>query len=123
MRYVGWLGGLALAGLIALSGCDGTPPASSSTEQATVKGRLTLKGNPLGKVEVQFNPANINRKSGSLAKAITEDNGTYEITTHVGENTITLSGAAVSQHSKALTYFNKSVDVKSGENTVDIPIP
>ena len=126
MRQVGRPGGLALAVLLALvfGGCgSGAPPASSSTEQAKVKGKVTLKGNPLGKVEVRFNASNINRKSAPAAMAVTNDDGSYEITTFVGENTITLGGAALSQHSKDLTYFNKSVDVQSGENTVDIDIP
>jgi hypothetical protein len=126
MSQVGRPGMLALAVLLALAlalgGCgSGAPPASSSTEQAKVKGKLTLKGNPLGKVEVRFDASNINRTA--TAMAVTNDDGSYEVTTVVGENTITLGGPGASQHSKELTYFNKLVEVTSGENTVDITIP
>jgi hypothetical protein len=126
MRQVGRPGGLALAVLLALvfGGCGpGAPPASSSTEEAKVKGKVTLKGYALGKVEVRFNAANINRKSAPAAMAVTNDDGSYEITTFVGENTITLGGAALSKRSKELAYFNKSFDVQSGDNTFDIAIP
>ena len=113
----------ALLLALALVGCDGTPPASSSTDQAKVKGKLTLKGQPLAKVEVRFNAANINRKSAPTAMAITNDDGSYEITTLVGDNTISLGGAAVTRYSRQLAYFNRSVDVQAGENTVDLTIP
>ncbi len=29
----------------------------------------------------------------------------------------------MSKHPKQLIYFNQSVDLKAGENTVDLPIP
>jgi hypothetical protein len=126
MRQVGRTGGLALALLFALAvgGCgDGAPPASSSLEPATVKGKVKQRGNPLAKLEIRFNAANINRKSAPEAMAITNDDGSYEVTTVVGENTITFTGPAVSKYSKQLIYFNKAVDLQAGENTVDIEVP
>ena len=125
MRQAGRPGGLALAVLLSLAfgGCDGPPRASSSTEQAKVKGKLTLQGKPLAKVEVRFNAANINRKSAPMATAVAGDDGSYELTTLVGANMISLGGAALSKQSKKLAYFNKSVDLTAGENTVDLPIP
>lgn len=123
MRQVGRLGGLALAALFILGGCDsGAPPASSSTEQAKVKGKVTYKGKAMAKVEVKFNPANVNRKSAPTATATTGEDGTYEITTLVGENTITLGGPAVSKNA-ALGYFSKTTDLKGGDNPLDLDIP
>jgi len=126
MSQTGRTGGLALALLLALTlvGCgSGAPPASSSMEEATVKGKVKQRGNPLAKLEVRFNASNINRKGAPAAMAVTNDDGSYEVTTVVGENTITFGGPAVSKYSKQLIYFNKSVDVQSGENTVDIEVP
>ncbi len=124
MRQAGRLGGLALAALMALGGCDGSgaPAASSSTEQAKVKGKVSLKGKPLAKVEVTFNAANVNRKSAPSVSATSADDGTYELTSLVGDNTVSLGGAAASKNGQ-LTYFSKSVNLKGGENTFDIDIP
>jgi len=125
MRQVGRLGGLALAVLLALGGCDGSgaPSASSSTAQAKAKGKVTLNGKPLAKVEVRFNAANVNRKTAPTATAIAGDDGSYEVTTLVGENMISLGGPEVSKHSKQLTYFSQSANLTAGENKVDLDIP
>jgi hypothetical protein len=126
MRQIGRPGRLVPAVLLALAlgGCgSGSAPASSSTEQVKVKGKLTVQGKPLAKVEVRFNAANINRKSAPTATAVTGDDGSYEVTTLGGDNTITLGGEAMSRQSKRLAYFNKSVDLQAAENTVDLPIP
>jgi hypothetical protein len=124
MRQAGWLGGLALAVLLTHGGCDGSgpPAASSSTEQAKVKGKVTRKGKPLAKVDVKLNPANVNRKSASTVTATTGDDGSYEVTTLVGQNTITLGGATAAKDPKIM-YFSKPVDVNAGDNLVDIDIP
>jgi hypothetical protein len=125
MRQVGRLGGLALAALFAFGGCDGSsgaPPASTSTEQAKAKGKVTYKGKPLANVEVKFNPANVNRRSAATVTAATGDDGSYELTSLVGENTVSLGGAAVSKNA-ALNYFTKPVELKAGENSVDLDIP
>jgi hypothetical protein len=125
MKWFGRLGGLALATLFALGGCDGSggaPPASSSTEKATVKGKVTVKGKPLAKADVRFNAANINRKTGAIASTTTGDDGSYEVTTLVGENAVTLGGAAPAKDAK-LMYFSKTIDVKAGDNPFDIDIP
>ena len=125
MRQIGQVGGLALAVCLTLGGCDGSggaPTASSSTAQAKVKGTVTQKGKPLAKVDVKFNPANVNRKSAPSVTATTGDDGSYEITTLVGENTVSLGGAAMSKDAK-LMYFSKTIDVKAGDNPFDITFP
>lgn len=115
-------GGLALALLFALSGCDGTPPASASTQQATVKGTVTRKGKPLPKVQVMFNPANINRQSAPSVMTTVDADGHYELTTLVGDNTISLVGPEAAKINTSAS-FSKAVDLKAGENTVDLNIP
>ena len=131
MRQVRRPCGLAPAGLfalalgLALGGCDGSSPprASSSTARATVKGKVTLKGKPLAKVEIRFNAANVNRKDAPTSSGVANDDGLYEVTTLVGENSISFGGPTAAKNARGLAYFNKSVDLKAGDNTVDIDIP
>ena len=124
MRKVVRSGGLALTLLFALSGCDGgaPPPASASTQQATVKGTVTRKGKPLPKVQVMFNPANINRRSAPAVTATVGADGHYELTTLSGENSVSLVGPEAAKIN-TLSSFNKSFDLKPGENTVDLDVP
>jgi 5-hydroxyisourate hydrolase-like protein (transthyretin family) len=126
MRQFGRIGGLVVAVLFTLGGCgDGPPPASSSTEQAKVKGTVSHKGKPVADVEVRFNAANVNRKSAPTATATTKDDGSYEVTTLVGENTVSLGGAGLAKLKDAkAAYFSKPIDVKAGENPpFDIDAP
>lgn len=115
---------LALAALLALGGCGGSgaPAATSSKEPAKVTGKVSQKGKPLAKIEVKFNPANVNRKEAPMVSATTGADGSYEITSLVGDNTVTLGGAAMAKNPKAV-YFSKTVDLKPGDNTVDLDVP
>jgi hypothetical protein len=126
MTQVGRLGGLILAAFFTLVGCDGSggggSSVSSSTEQAKAKGKVTYKGKPLAKIEVRFNPANVNRKSAATVTATTKDDGSYEITSLVGDNIVSLTGGVVSKN-PSLTYFSKPVDLTAGENSIDIDVP
>lgn len=123
MVRTGRLGGLAVAVLLAISGCgDGAPPATSSTEQVKVKGAVTHKGKPVPKVEVRFNPANVNRRSAASVTATSGDDGKYELSTLVGENTVSLTGAVTTKN-PALAAYTRSVDLKAGDNTIDIEVP
>ena len=126
MRKLRRPGILALAILLALplGGCGfGGPSASSSTAQATVKGKLTRLGKPMAKVEVRFNPTNSNRRTAPIVSTMTGPDGSYEITTLAGDNSISLNGKALLKASKKLAYFNKAVDLQAGENTIDLPLP
>jgi hypothetical protein len=115
--------GVVIATLISFCGCgDEVPPASSSMAQAQVKGRVTLKGQPLKNVEVNFNPANINRPTATKITSKVADDGSYEITTLVGDNTVTLSGAGIGNNMQ-VQYFSKTFDVQAGTNSLDLAIP
>lgn len=118
-------GGLLLTVAFACCGCGGpggAPPASSSTTLAKVEGKVTLKGKPLAKAEIRFNPANVNRKSAPTATATIGGDGRYEVMTLVGENTVTLGGPALRKKTQVL-YTTKTLDVKEGQNTFDLPLP
>ncbi|HEY2158830.1 MAG TPA: hypothetical protein VGH33_24575, partial [Isosphaeraceae bacterium] len=124
---VRWLIGLVLILTASLGSCGctgsgGAPSASSSITQARVKGRVTLKGKPLARAEIRFNPANIHRRTAPTATATTGDDGAYEVTTLVGENTVTLGGRALGKKAQS-QYTAKTLDVVEGENTFDLPLP
>jgi hypothetical protein len=119
------IGRLLLAATLACWGCDGSsgdPQASSSATQASVKGKVTLKGKPLAKAEIRFNSANVNRKTAPTATATIGDDGYYELKTLVGENIVTLVVPAIRKNA-GLQYMAKMVEVKEGENTFDLVLP
>ncbi len=118
------LGRLFLATAFAFCGCDGAggaPRASSSTTQARVKGRVTVKGKPLARAEIRFNAANVHRKSAPMATATINADGSYEVTTLVGENTVTLNGPALRKN-VGLQYAATTIEVREGENTFDLTL-
>jgi len=114
---------MAAAALLAASwGCgDGTPAVSSSTEKVQVKGTVTLKGKPLKGGQIQFDPANINRRSAPVATLEIGDDGTYSGETLIGENAVSVGGKAIS-NSIGLSANRRVIDLKAGENTVDIDL-
>jgi hypothetical protein len=117
--------GMLLAAWFACYGCDassGAPPASASAIQAKVKGKVTLKGKPLARMEIRFNPANIHRRDAPTAAAKIGDDGSYEVSTLVGENTVTLAGRTPRKQAQ-LPYTVKTIEVKKGDNTLDFVLP
>jgi hypothetical protein len=103
-------------------GCGGeTPSVSSSTREVTVKGTVSIKGKPATAGEVVFDPSNIKRKNAASRSAKIAGDGSYAITTMVGENMVTVQGPAVNQ--SGLTRNRKQYDVKSGENSLVIELP
>lgn len=103
-------------------GCDGagTPSVSSSTQEVTVKGNVTIKGKPVPGAEVVFDPTNVNRRNASSSRGKVNPDGTYTATALVGENIVTIQGAPISK--AGLIMNRKEVTLKSGENTVDIEV-
>jgi hypothetical protein len=89
---------------------------------ARVKGKVSFNGRPLAKAEIRFNSANVNRKSAPTATATIGVDGTYEVTTLVGENIVTLGGRALRKDTR-LQYAAKRVEVKEGDNTFDLRLP
>jgi ABC-type phosphate transport system ATPase subunit len=116
------------ASLIALIGCSGdgaptnTPDGTSSMTKAQVKGKVTVEGKPLTDGEINFNAANVNRRTVGMVTEKIKPDGTFEVSTLVGNNVISLSGPTVSKTPK-LQYFSKSYDVKEGSNDLDIAVP
>ena len=115
-----WAGCLATVGG---GGCsEGRPSATSTTQEATVKGRVTVLGKPATKGRVTFDPRNINRPDARIQTAEIGDDGAYRVTTLVGPNTITVN---VPRPPRPMPGMSPEIglDVQPGENTRDIALP
>lgn len=104
-------------------GCgDGRPSVSSSTQEGTVKGTVTIKGKLATKGQVVLDPANYKRKDAKARSGPIGADGTYSVTTLVGENSVRVEGPEVEQ--AGALYSSLSIDVKAGENPpLDIKLP
>lgn len=124
MSRISRVWGALLGATILCCGCDstGVPAESASTTQAKVKGKVTVDGKPLAGAEIRFNPANANRKSAPIASATIAADGTYEVTTLVGQNIVTLAGKTIAKK-RELMYFTRGCDVKEGDNSFDVTVP
>jgi len=121
-RRRGGLLASTLATIVIVSwGCGdgGKPPVSTSTTEAKVKGKVLVKGKPATSGVVSFDPSNYVRKMAPVNSATINPDGTYEVTTLVGKNTISFSGRSLGPY----LNLTLSLDVQEGENTFDIVLP
>lgn len=108
--------------LAAAWGCGGgTPSVSSSDQKVQVRGTVTLKGKPLSGGKIMFDPSNINRRSAPVANLDIGQDGTYSGESLIGENSVTVTNPTI-QKSLDLSANREVVELKSGENTVNIDL-
>jgi len=109
---------LATALLLVVWGCNdgGVPAVSGSSEETTVKGTVTIMGKPATSGTVVFDPGTINRRTAAVRRADVGKDGSYTVTTLVGDNIIRLEGKGMPRS------FSKSVEVKSGGDTVNFEV-
>jgi len=113
---------LSLVALV-VAGCgEGKPSVASSTQEAKVTGTVTIRGKPMKGGEIIFDPANYQRKDAAKRTGKINDDGTYEVTTLVGHNTVLLQGPAITKE-PGLGYANKTIEVESGGSKLDIELP
>jgi hypothetical protein len=120
-----WAGSaLAVASLIASSGCgEGKPSVeTSSTGEAKVIGTVKIHGLAMSGGKITFRPSTDQRKEATPRSAEVRNDGTFEVTTLVGPNTVTISGPAVKKE-PALGSGTKTVDITPGENKIEISYP
>ena len=81
----------AASTIVPATGCDtGTPSVSSSTEEVTVRGTVTIGGKPAASGEVVFDPSNVHRKFAGPNSAPIGPDGSYSVKTLAGENKISV---------------------------------
>jgi hypothetical protein len=120
-----WVGSaLACASLIAWSGCGESKPSAEASQAGAgkVTGTVKVHGLPMSGGKITFAPANSQRKEAKATTTEVRADGTFEVTTVTGPNTVTISGPAVKKE-PALGGASKTVDVKSGENQVEVSFP
>ena len=118
-------GFFALAACLAsLAGCGGgVPSVSSSMTEATVRGTVKYKGQPVTEGEIVFDPTNINRRSASIASAKIGKDGTYSVKTLVGANSVNFKLPRLGRQDSSLEYATFPIEVGGGENTKDFELP
>lgn len=109
------------AALVVGGGCNNKPAVSTSTDEATVKGTVTIRGKKATQGQVTFDPANYQRKDVAPRSAPIGSDGTYSITTLTGQNSVQVSGPEASR--AGADYASITYDVQPGENTYDIVYP
>jgi hypothetical protein len=113
---------MAFAALVAAPGCGGgASPGSAPVEEATVHGKVTIKGVLAKGGTIYFDPTNASRQSAPVASAGIGKDGTYTIKTLVGENRVNVETPETRNEPDLSTP--EPFDVKSGDNTLDVTIP
>ncbi len=122
---------LGLVLVVSIAGCSG--PSGDAPDLAPVTGTVTMDGEPLSGVSVEFQSA-----SGQVASGTTDASGRYELTyvggakgAEIGENTVRIT--TVLDHPTPPDYqdpipakYNEATELKvtvePGENTHDFPL-
>lgn len=123
MKSRSWIIAVMSATLLgSASGCGSKPSVDASTAEATVSGSVKIRGKPMSQGEITFDPANYLRKDVSARTAKLKPDGTYEIKTLTGVNSVTVTGPAITAEPE-LGYAGTTLDVHSGTNSLDINLP
>ncbi len=105
------------------AGCgQGAPSVETSMTEATVQGKVIVKGKTITKGEVVFDPTNYLRKDAGQRRAAISKDGTYSVTTLLGENAVRYEGPAIAKD-RELSGTSLSCIVKAGENQFDVVLP
>lgn len=97
---------LALAGLIAITGCGG---GADVPDLGRVTGTITLDGDPLDGATVEFVP-----QSGRPSSAITDDNGYYTL-----RYSATTNGALPGKHNVSIRSARDGVSAEGEQAGVE----
>ncbi len=105
---------------IPFAGCGGDAPAmSSSTEEGSVSGVIKFEGKPVTRGQVHFDPSSNVRKGAQARTATIAKDGTYSVSTLVGQNRVRFSGVT---SKRDLSFEELGRDIKSGTQTLDFDL-
>jgi hypothetical protein len=103
-----------------LLGCgQGPPPVDTSTTEAKVQGKVVINGKTVTSGVVVFDPTNYLRKDAGQRRATIGKDGTYSLTTLLGENSVRYEGPAIGRD-RELSDVTLSYVVKEGDNQFDV---
>ncbi|MFO0907849.1 MAG: hypothetical protein U0794_05720 [Isosphaeraceae bacterium] len=111
--------GLTLA--LAAWGCaESKPSVETSLEEATVKGLVSIQGKPVTHGEVTFDAANYLRRDVQARTVPIQKDGSYTISTPIGENRVTLTTPETAKGRLATQEIH--CQVKEGSNDFNIDV-
>jgi hypothetical protein len=112
---------IAILATLLAQGCgDGKPSTDTSLNEATVTGKVLVKGVPATGGTILFNPSN----SGRIVPARTADiqpDGRYTIKTFTGDNQVTFSGDVASKN-MGVGLTREYASVRAGSNEIDFDL-
>jgi hypothetical protein len=104
-------------------GSNGSKPAvDGSNTEATITGKVLLKGKPATSGTVIFDPSNYLRKNEPARRTEIQKDGTYSIKTLTGSNSIRVEGKEVNAL-RGVDYAGLAHDVPAGNSVYDIKLP
>lgn len=110
-----------MAAFLPLAGCTGGPPGlSSSEEEAKVAGTIKVAGQPATQGQVTFDPSSTARKSAVPRTATIGKDGSYSVTTLVGQNRVRFSGLSTKRN---VSFDEVACQVRPGSMTFDLDLP
>jgi hypothetical protein len=120
-HLAGWL----VLAVSAVVGCNpDAPRVSGSMEEAAVKGTVRVRGKAVDNGIVTFRPSNINRPNVPAREAPIGKDGTYSIKALIGQNFVDVSCKEIlTPKNRDLIENERLVDIKSGDNALDLEIP
>jgi hypothetical protein len=93
-------------------------------EEATLKGTVRVNGKLVNNGSISFRTAHIKRPNSPTKSTTINPDGTYSVTTVVGENYVEVTCKEMSTpQAKKFRGSEQLIMVNSGENSVDIEIP
>lgn len=117
---------LSFLGTMLLIGCgmvtSNKPSVDGSMTEATVTGKVLLKGKAATSGTVIFDPSNYVRKTAEARRTEIKPDGTYSITTLTGSNSIRVEGKEINAL-RGADYAGLSYEVPAGSSTYDIKLP
>ncbi len=106
--------------LTAFAGCGDLAPAmSSSTEEGTVSGVVKLEGKPVTQGSVHFDPSSNVRKGAQARTATIGKDGTYTVSTLVGQNRVRFSDVSSKRN---VSFEEVGRDIQSGSQALDFDL-
>ena len=123
MKAARWMAVGWVAAAFVVGGCSEPPPPQAPTEEATVKGKVTMRGKAIRNGEVVFTPV-VPRGVPEVEprKAPLGSDGSYTVKTLVGPNSVKVRGPAIAKDA-AFAENEKVVDVAPGDNTIAVTMP
>ena len=124
MRKAGMIAApsLACALLMTSWGCSEKPSVDTTSAEGSVSGTVTIRGKPMGGGEIAFDPSNHLRPDAKPRRTTVGKDGKYTITTLQGQNSIRISGPALSKDPQ-LAYGLHTFNVQASDNTFNIELP